>query len=157
MFNNQLKLIKIVGFLIIKIAGGTTPGKTYLSSRPDGFVDLDGQDNGSGRQWWQFIQVLGNTYNIRVWSGTNPGEYLRSTAPGKVHLYNRDDGSGRQQWVLHHLGNSIYNIKIAGGTNPGKTYLGVTRDGTEVKLYSDDDNSGRQKWIIDPPPPVKSE
>ena len=69
-----------------------------------------------------------------------------------VDLYDKDDGSGRQQWVLHHLGNSQYNIEIAGGTNPGKTYLGATRDGTEVKLYSDDDNSGRQKWIIIPPP-----
>ena len=134
----------------IRISGGTNSGRSLLSCRPDGFVDLYNTDDYSGRQQWKFVKLSDGFYNILVSGGTNEGEkYLSCRPDGFVDLYNQDDNSGRQKWRLELLPNGNYRIQIASGTNPGKTYLSCTPDGL-VDLYSSDDNSGRQQWRIVP-------
>jgi len=109
----------------IKVAGGTRPGRTYLSAQVGGDgVDLSGYDDESGRQRWHIERVLAGNHNsvsapssgspsgaqsvnqqkcfhIRLHGGTGRGRrFLSRGLPGQLQLCGHDDGSGRQRWHL---------------------------------------------------------
>jgi len=145
----------------IQVLRGLSTNNSLLSCTADGTkVDLYNTDDGSGRQEWNIVQVIGQPegiYNIIVSGGvTSDKKYLSCTEDGsKVDLYTKDDGSGRQRWTFTPVSQpnnpiipSYYNIKIVGGTNNGRVYLSCIPDGTKVDLYNTDDGSGRQRWQL---------
>ena len=147
-----LPLEDFSGTYNVHVGGGTHAGRTVLSCRPDGHVDLWGRDDNSGRQKWILSKVadgpLGGVYNVRVGGGTNADRTVLSCrADGHVDLWARDDGSGRQKWMLEAVGPSTFNIHVGGGTNAGKKLLSCRADG-HVDLWERDDSSGRQKWVM---------
>lgn len=52
-------------------------GRDFLSTTPDGAVDLWKEDDLTGRQQWKLTQIGGvrsNLYNVEIAGGTNDGE-----------------------------------------------------------------------------------
>jgi len=85
------------GLYEIYVGGGTDHGKTILSCRPDGYVDLWERNDNSGRQLWK-LTLLGNgLYNVHVNGGTDHDKTILSANRGtnKTGLWKRDDDSGR--------------------------------------------------------------
>jgi hypothetical protein len=137
----------------LRVLGGVQTNKTLLSCKNDGTVaDLWTEDDGSGRQKWQFIRVNGesNVYNIRVVNGINDNrKYLSANTDGTaVDLWYGDDGSGRQRWKVTPMGNNSYSIQVYGGVSSNRKYLSTYADGSKVDLWPNDDLSGRQRWLI---------
>ena len=139
----------------LQVLRGLSTGRSLLSCREDGFVDLWFEDDASGRQRWELTQLpeLGrDVFNIKVAGGTLPGErYLSCARDGSiVDLFEGDDGSGRQRWVLAKVRSNppipayytLSPFKGAGGL------LSCTADGTKVDLFDGDDHSGRQRWQL---------
>ncbi|MDI9308595.1 MAG: hypothetical protein QM535_00150 [Limnohabitans sp.] len=141
----------------IQVLRGLETNKSLLSCSVDGSkVDLWMEDDGSGRQVWDIVQVKGQPqgiYNIIVSGGTIDGKkYLSCTADGsKVDLWMEDDNSGRQRWLIDELKSNIpsyFNIKVQGGVTGNRKYLSCTADGSKVDLWGEDDGSGRQRWQL---------
>gem|GEM_PF-1834010 len=141
----------------LQILSGLQTNKNKLSCKFDGTsVDLWSEDDGSGRQKWEFIPVSGlnDVYNIRVGNGINNNRsYLSTNADGStVDLWYLDDGSGRQRWRVIPVQNSsianTYLIQVYGGISTNKKFLSANSDGTKVDLWFEDDGSGRQKWNV---------
>jgi len=117
----------------------------YLSTKPDGHVDMWHKDDNSGRQKWIFNHLYDDVYNIVISGGTNEGEkYLSCRADGFVDLWSSGNGD-RQKWRIQNVGEDTYTIKVLGGTNPGEEFLSCTEDGL-VDLWS---HAGiRQQWKL---------
>jgi len=136
----------------ITVAGGTNPGKIFLSCQQGGSVQLYSENDGSGRQDWVFHQLQPNVFNILVSGGTLPTcTFLSCSSDGVlVDLYDKDNGSGRQRWTLQKVSDGIYNIKVFGGVTDNRTFLSCTPLGL-VDLWDIDDGSGRQRWKLTVP------
>ena len=110
---NDVYNIKVQGG-VQGTCGGVSGNRVFLSCTSDGSkVDLYCEDDGSGRQRWQFVPVsrskICNYYDIKVIGGVSggcpgvPGNrvFLSCTDDGsKVDLWCADDDSGRQRWQL---------------------------------------------------------
>jgi hypothetical protein len=92
----------------IIVLGGVEGVDKYLSANEDGtIVDLWGEDDGSGRQKWEFIPVKSDGsgdegFYIVVMGGVSGGRKYLSVSPDgkKIELSPIDDKSGRQRWTL---------------------------------------------------------
>lgn len=148
--------MSISGTHNLQVLRGLTGNRSLLSCNGDGTtVDLWTNDDGSGRQEWNFVQVAGTElYNIIVNGGvTSDRRYLSCTADGMVvDLWTSDDGSGRQRWRLISVDNSptcnTYLIRVSEGVSSDRRDLSCTADGGKVDLWTTDDGSGRQRWQI---------
>ncbi|MDY0780027.1 hypothetical protein [Tenacibaculum sp. IB213877] len=147
----------IRGLHNLQILRGLTNNRSILSCTSDGSnVDLWNEDDGSGRQQWEFKQLENKqgVYNIIITQGvTGDNKYLSSNSDGSnVDLWHEDDGSGRQQWEVTLINNSstcnTYLIRVHEGVSGNKRYLSCRADGTNVDLWNEDDGSGRQRWQI---------
>jgi len=144
----------------LKIKGGTTGGRQWLSVTHDGRkVDLS-KVNGN-RQKWLFFQREDGWYNILLTGSmiryrkdlTLNNMYLSVSKDGKkVDLWNTDDGSGRQRWKIKKLKDGHYNILVKcfekNCVNGTRRYLSTTKSGATVALWIKDDKSGRQRWKL---------
>jgi hypothetical protein len=149
------------GYYTIQGLRALSTNNSILSSSPDGTdVDLWNVDDLSGRQQWQFAQVVGlppGVYNIIIKGGVSGSRTFLSSSPDgtNVDLWTEDDRSGRQRWTLKPVRQpgsdlpmpSYYNIQVLGGTVPQRTQLSCSADGKSVDLWTDD-NSGRQRWQV---------
>jgi hypothetical protein len=140
----------------LQVLRGLTSNRSLLSCTADGTkVDLWPNDDGSGRQEWNFVPVAGTEYyNIIVNGGVSTNRtYLSCTSDGTVvDLWSSDDGSGRQRWRVIPVDNSstcsTYLIRVSEGVSSDRRDLSCTADGTKVDLWPNDDGSGRQRWQI---------
>jgi len=126
-------------------------GKSILNVHSDGsVVDLNSNDDMSGRQAWHIIKGSGNWYTIEVLGSITGGKkYLSAASDGsKVSIEASDDSSGRQRWTLTKGNDAWYHIKVLGGVSGGKVYLGTTQAEDKVSLHVSDDSSGRQSWAL---------
>ena len=127
---------------------------TYLSCWPDGTVRVWNDDDGSGRQAWQFEKTGVTTsagehvYTIKVSGGTHADDkFLSTSEKGQVDLWSEDDSSGRQRWELVNVGADTYNIKVHGGTRKGEVFLSSDfNGGSDIFLHHED--NGHQQWRI---------
>ena len=68
------KLPDLSGLYEIYVEGGTDKGRTLLSCRSNGLVDLWSRKNNGVRQsaHWYLKKLANGLYNIKVYGGTNP-------------------------------------------------------------------------------------
>ena len=96
------KLQDLSGLYEIYVEGGTDKGRTLLSCRSNGLVDLWARKNDGVRQsaHWYLKKISNGLYNIKVYGGTNPDKQFLSANKdtNKTDLYSEDDNLGRQQW-----------------------------------------------------------
>lgn len=141
----------------IKVAGGSKPGKVYLSAKVGGDgVDLCGYDDESGRQRWMFDAVQdepGDKHRgrLRLLGGTSRSRRLLARAvSGDLELCEFDDGHGRQRWNIQEASNGCWSIQSA--MSDGE-YLSTDKEG-RLCLRGTDDGSSRQGWILPGWPPT---
>jgi len=146
----------ITGSHHLQVLRGLTSNNSLLSCSKDGsVVDLFSNDDGTGRQVWNFQPVpnYSDLYYITVSNGvTGPNQLLSCAEDGSyVDLYDHDDNSGRQRWSLALVPNSsicsYYNIRVSSGVGNGRVWLSCGTDNS-VNLWTQDDGSGRQRWQL---------
>ncbi|MDJ0837113.1 MAG: hypothetical protein QNK37_11395 [Acidobacteriota bacterium] len=145
----------ITGTRNLQVLRGLTGNRSVLSCKADGsIVDLWSEDDGSGRQQWEFKPLEKDIYNILVNRGLSSNrKYLSCNSDGTVvDLWNCDDGSGRQRWKLSTAFGAptpdTFHLFPENGVSGSRKYLSCTSDGTKVDLWNKDDASGRQRWQI---------
>ena len=147
----------IIGTHNLQILRGLSTNRSLLSCSSDSeIVDLWIQDDGSGRQQWEFKLIEGEVdiYNILVVGGiTTDRRFLSCTSDGEiVGLWTEDDGSGRQRWRVIPVPSSptcsTFLIRVLEGVSSNRQFLSCTSEGETVDLWPEDDGSGRQRWQI---------
>ena len=103
----------------IVVYAGIDNGRSYLSCVKDGpdrgRVDMNLEDDGSGRQRWRLIPLANGSFHIQIAGGMDPDKKFLSCPPNGwcVDLHHVDDKSGRQQWLLIH--EELRDVKVTLG------------------------------------------
>jgi hypothetical protein len=148
-------------YFIVPAGGLANPSSRLLNVvDPNNALNFAPKDDGSGRQYWTFTQVVDGVdgvYTISPLTSGWPNGGFLSCDPAQsvpVNVWSPVDSSGRQHWTLTPVGDGSFTITIETKSaldNYAYKYLSCKADGTVVDLWWQD-GGGLQEWRLLPWP-----